>query len=326
MNLPGAESNGSAILLRGINKRFGDHQAVKNLDLSIPKGSVYGLLGPNGAGKTTTLRMILRILAPDSGEIFIHGAPIEKVGTDIFGYLPEDRGLYTRMKVRDVLIYLAELKGVPRSVSSSKIQHWLDRFELTEWTNARVHQLSKGMQQKLQLIVAIIHDPEIIVLDEPFSGLDPINQGVFKEIIQEFHQQNKTILFSTHMIEHAERLCDSVCILARGESVVDGTVADVRRDHGGRYLALAFDKWRQEDINELQRLPHVREVRVHGNHGEVSINESADISALLEYFVKKKLPLRRFEVVDPSLEQIFIEKVGIDPAELAADESGGESV
>jgi ABC-2 type transport system ATP-binding protein len=319
----GREGNGTAIALSGVSKRFGDHVAVRDLDLEIPGGAVYGLLGPNGAGKTTTLRIILRILEPDTGAIEVFGRPLSSKSADRIGYLPEDRGLYNRMRVGEVLTYLADLKGMGPRESAPRIKYWLDRLDIGDWAGARVHQLSKGMQQKLQFIAAIQHDPEIVILDEPFSGLDPINQGVLKEIIGELKQNNRTILFSTHMIEHAERLCDSVCILARGDAVVNGTVTEVRRRHGGRYIALSFDSWSREEADALRRLPQVTRVREHGNQAEVSLQETADPETVLGHLLARNQRIRRFEIVDPSLEQVFLERVGPmtaeGDAEVAAD-------
>jgi ABC-2 type transport system ATP-binding protein len=309
-----------AISLRGVAKSFGDHVAVRDLSLEIPAGSVYGLLGPNGAGKTTTLRIILRILDPDSGEIEVLGQALSAKIADVIGYLPEDRGLYNRMRVHDVLTYLSELKGVSPRKSAPRIKYWLERLDLADWSGARVHQLSKGMQQKLQFIAAIQHDPEIVILDEPFSGLDPINQGVLKEILGELKEKGRTILFSTHMIEHAEKLCDSVCILAHGDVVVEGAVAEVRRRHGGRYIALSFDSWNREEAEALRRLSQVTRVRVHGNHAEVSLQETADPDVVLGHLLTRHQPIRRFEVVDPSLEQVFIERVGRMTAEGDTEE------
>jgi ABC-2 type transport system ATP-binding protein len=323
---PPAETAGTAITLHGVSKNFDGHTAVRDLSLAIPEGAVYGLLGPNGAGKTTTLRLVLRILEPDSGEITVFGQALSEKGADRIGYLPEDRGLYNRMRVHGVLTYLSQLKGVSPRVSAPRIRAWLERLNLAEWADARVHQLSKGMQQKLQFIAAILHEPQIVILDEPFSGLDPINQGVLKEIISELSQKGRTILFSTHMIEHAERLCDSVCILARGEAVVNGSMTEVRRRHGGRYVALSLENWTPQDAEALRRQPQVARVQEHGNHAEVSLSDDGDSGAVLELLLSRKLRVRRFEVVEPSLEQIFLERVGPLTAEGDAADAGETGV
>jgi ABC-2 type transport system ATP-binding protein len=319
----GTDHLNSAIALRGVAKSFDGHVAVRNLNLTIPEGSVYGLLGPNGAGKTTTLRLILRILEPDAGEISVFGGSLSEGAADRIGYLPEDRGLYHRMRVNEVLTYLAQLKGMPPRESAPRIRGWLERLNLEDWSDARVYQLSKGMQQKLQFIAAILHDPEIVILDEPFSGLDPINQAVLKEIIGELNHRGRTILFSTHMIEHAERLCDSVCILAHGDAVVNGTVAEVRRLHGGRYIALSFDSWDRNEAEALGRRPEVVRVRAHGNDAEVSLEEGGDPAEVLGHLLTRDLRIRRFEVVDPSLEQVFLERVG--PLTAEGDAAEGDA-
>jgi ABC-2 type transport system ATP-binding protein len=300
----------AAIELRGVRKSYGDFQAVAPLDILIPRGTTYGLLGPNGAGKTTTIRMTLRILEPDTGEILILGTPISQEGLDRIGYLPEERGIYKRMRVKRLLSFLGELKGVAPRQSAPRIEYWLERLELRDRANARVQELSKGMQQKIQFIGTMLHDPEIVILDEPFSGLDPINQQVLREIIVELKKAGKTILFSTHIIEHAERICDHVCILARGHKVADGSLAEVKREHGGDYIALRAERWTPELTRLLRGLPIVASVREDGVDAEVALTEGADPQELLHTLVGAGVRLRRFECAEPSLEQIFIERVG----------------
>jgi ABC-2 type transport system ATP-binding protein len=300
----------AAIELRGVRKSYGDFQAVAPLDILIPRGTTYGLLGPNGAGKTTTIRMTLRILEPDTGEILILGTPISQEGLDRIGYLPEERGIYKRMRVKRLLSFLGELKGVTPRKSAPRIDYWLERLELADRANARVQELSKGMQQKIQFIGTMLHDPEIVILDEPFSGLDPINQQVLREIIVELKKAGKTILFSTHIIEHAERICDHVCILARGHKVADGSLAEVKREHGGDYIALRAERWTPELTRLLRGMPIVASVREDGVDAEVALTEGADPQELLHTLVGAGVRLRRFECAEPSLEQIFIERVG----------------
>ncbi len=227
-----------AIEVRDVSKSYAGHRAVRDLSLNVPTGSVYGLLGPNGAGKTTTIRMILNIIEPDSGTISVLGASSESSGLyDKVGYLPEERGLYRKMKVRDVLTFLAELKGVPRLDAATRINRWLDRLSLRsdekDWGDSKIEELSRGMQQKVQFIGALVHDPELVILDEPFSGLDPVNAQALKDSVMELKRNGKTVIFSTHIIENAESMCDSVCIIAHGEKVLDGTVADVKTQYGG---------------------------------------------------------------------------------------------
>jgi ABC-2 type transport system ATP-binding protein len=300
--------------LRGLRKRFGAVTALSGLDLTVPRGATYGLLGPNGAGKTTTIRMMLRIFEPDAGEIRLFGSPITQAALDRIGYLPEERGLYRRMRVARLLSFLAELKGVPPRESAPRIRAWLERLGLADRAEARLQELSKGNQQKIQFIAAVLHDPELVILDEPFSGLDVINQQVLKEIVLDLKRQGRTILFCTHMIEQAEKTCDHVCILARGEKVVDGPISEVRRQHGGTYVALRLDRWTPEASARLKALPMVAGLREEGSDVEVSLRPGSEAQELLQAVVAAGLHLKRFEEVEPSLEQIFLERVGAEAA------------
>lgn len=230
MNLPAVE-------VRNVWKRYAKHTAVSNLSLTIEAGSVYGLLGPNGAGKTTTLRMILDIISPDSGEISLFGYPANTQGiTDLVGYLPEERGLYRKMRVRQVLKFLAELKGVPAKQADSRIDSWTEQLGLRsptkDWTKAKVEELSRGMQQKVQFIATMLHNPALVILDEPFSGLDAVNAQQLQEIIQHLKRSGKTVILSTHIIANAESLCDQVCIMANGTKLIEGTIQDIKEDYG----------------------------------------------------------------------------------------------
>lgn len=314
-----------AIELAGVTKRYGDFTAVEGLDLRVPVGSTFALLGPNGAGKTTTIRMILRIIEETHGEIRVLGRPVDRDVLDRVGYLPEERGLYKKMTVRRLLVFLASLKGVPARESTPRIDRWLERLELSEWRDAKVQELSKGMQQKLQFIGTILHDPELVILDEPFSGLDPINQKVLREIISELRREGRTILFSTHIIEHAERICDTVAIIARGRKVVDGPVAQVKREHGERYVALATES-DSDAAAVLERSTLVESVRSPsagaGSPRDhlVTLRGGVEANDLLEELVRGGVKLRRFELVEPSLEQVFIDRVGERPDAAAATE------
>jgi ABC-2 type transport system ATP-binding protein len=228
----------NAIDAQRVSKRYAGHIAVQELSLAVPTGSVYALLGPNGAGKTTTVRMILNIIEPDTGTISVLGRPAtDQSLSDRIGYLPEERGLYRKMKVRDVLRFLAALKGIPQHDADQRINRWLDRLSLRteerDWGSAKIEELSRGMQQKVQFIGALVHDPELVILDEPFSGLDPVNAQALKDAVMDLKQRGKTVIFSTHIIENAEAMCDSVCIIAHGEKVLDGTLAAVKDKYGG---------------------------------------------------------------------------------------------
>ncbi len=309
-----------ALELRGVSKNYGRFQAVRDFDLSVPRGSTFGVLGPNGAGKTTAIRMALRIIEPDGGDVRILGAPLSQKGLDRVGYLPEERGVYKRMKVRDLLFFMAELKGMNRRTSRPEIDRWLERLEMQDWADKKVQELSKGMQQKIQFIGAVLHDPELVILDEPFSGLDPINQQVLREIIVELKRAHKTIIFSTHVIEHAERICDHVCIIAHGRKVADGSVPRVKQEHGGDYVAIGFERPDADGERLLRALPTVARVRQHGTVAEVALREGADPQALLVHLVNQGVRLRRFECTEPSLEEIFLARVAAAEPRPAVDE------
>ena len=311
-----------ALDIQQVRKSFSGHVAVKNLSLQVPRGSVYGLLGPNGAGKTTTIRMILDIIEPDSGTITVLGASSlrGRVGNRL-GYLPEERGLYKKMQVRRVLRFLAELKGVNRREADRRIERWLARLSLTgedrDWGNARVDELSRGMQQKVQFIGALLHEPDLIILDEPFSGLDPINAQALKDIVVDLKREGRTIIFSTHLMDNAERLCDAVCIIAQGEKVLDGTIATVKAEHGGRYIALALgeDRTAADAVAAvLGDRALVRRVDDSNRTVELELAPHANAQLLLRRLMDAGAVVERFELVQPSLHRIFLDKV--DAAEV----------
>ncbi len=297
-------------------KRYAEHVAVRDLSLRVPKGAVYGLLGPNGAGKTTTIRMILNIIAPDSGSIRILGRPASDPSlTDHIGYLPEERGLYRKMQVRRVLRFLAELKGVSRALADKRIDEWLDRLDLRtaekDWGASKVDELSRGMQQKVQFIGTMLHDPDLVILDEPFSGLDPVNAQALKDTIVDLKRRNKTVIFSTHLMDNAERLCDSVCIIAHGEKVLDGSVSGVKEEHGNRSIALALVGGQNEAVGPiLNDRSLVQRVDDSNRFFEVELAPGADAQVLLQRLVQAGAQIQRFELVQPSLHQIFLQKVG----------------
>lgn len=317
-----------AIEVRDIMKRYDHHVAVKTLSLTVPKGAVYGLLGPNGAGKTTTIRMLLNIIAPDSGTVRILGAPhTDERLVNRIGYLPEERGLYRKMQVRRVLRFLGELKGLRGSDLDRRIDNWLDRLQLRvagqDWGAAKVDELSRGMQQKVQFIGALLHDPELIILDEPFSGLDPINAQALKDTVVDLKRQGRTIIFSTHIMDNAERLCDSVCIIAAGEKVLDGGVAEVRAAHGGRMVALGFEG---APTSAVQLVLHNRALVARSDDSnrflEVELADGARPGELLTALVNAGADIERFEVVRPSLHRIFLEKVGATHVEEGMSGNG----
>ncbi|MBA2707179.1 MAG: ATP-binding cassette domain-containing protein [Gemmatimonadaceae bacterium] len=304
------------IQIDNVVKRYAAHVAVRDLTLRVPRGAVYGLLGPNGAGKTTTIRMILNIIAPDEGTINILGRPANDPAiTDRIGYLPEERGLYRKMQVRRVLRFLAELKGMKGDVADRKITEWLERFDLKtadkDWGLAKIDELSRGMQQKVQFIGTLLHDPDLVILDEPFSGLDPINAQALKDTIVELKQRGKTIIFSTHLMDNAERLCDSVCIIAQGTKVLDGTIREIKHSHGTRNLALGLGEAPSTALMAvLGDRELVDRVDDHNLYFDIELAKGADPQSLLHRIVATGTTINRFEIVQPSLHQIFLEKVG----------------
>jgi len=318
----------AAIEIRNVAKRYDAHVAVRDLSLTIPRGSVYGLLGPNGAGKTTTIRMILDIIEPDSGTITVLGsAHRDRSIQDRVGYLPEERGLYRKMQVRRVLRFLAELKGVNAREADRRITDWMERLALRtpekDWGLAKVDELSRGMQQKVQFIGALLHDPELVILDEPFSGLDPVNAQALKDTVVDLKRRGKTVIFSTHIMENAERLCDSVCIISKGEKVLDGTVSDVRAEHGERTIALALDGDASPAVKAiLADASMISEADDSNRFYELELAPGADPSVLLRRLVEAGAPIRRFERVQPSLHSIFLERVGATGVEAGMSGNG----
>jgi ABC-2 type transport system ATP-binding protein len=310
-----------AIDVQHVVKRYAEHLAVKDLTLAVPQGTVYGLLGPNGAGKTTTIRMILNIIAPDEGTIRVLGAASsDQRITDRIGYLPEERGLYKKMKVRSVLQFLGELRGLPRRDADKRIDYWLDRLSLRtpekDWGTAKVDELSRGMQQKVQFIGTLLHDPDLVILDEPFSGLDPINAQALKDTVVELRKRGKTVIFSTHLMDNAERLCDAVCIIAGGEKVLDGTVAGVKRAHGARHIALGLNGDSPSSVaSVLSDRTLVTRVDDQNQFFELELAPGASPQQLLERLVTAGAPITRFELVQPSLHQIFLQTVGAQGVE-----------
>jgi ABC-2 type transport system ATP-binding protein len=309
--------NGEPIIrIDGITKRFGDFVAVSGLSLSVPRGAVYGLLGPNGAGKTTTIRMMMDIILPDEGTVRLFGD--ERGGREHsaeIGYLPEERGLYKKMKVRDALVFLAQVKGVARSVAQQKADYWLNRLDLGAWALKKVEELSKGMQQKVQFISTMLHEPRILILDEPFSGLDPINTQELKDIIVHLARGGTTIIFSTHQLDVAERICDHVCIIAVGRKVLDGPLGEVKRVHGGTHVAVAFETGSDAAVSILSDRSLVAKSDDYGGYAELALADGVEPQALLRRLVGSAARLQRFEHIEPSLNRIFLDKVGAAGAE-----------
>ena len=306
--------------LEHVTKRFSGHTAVQDLSMEVPAGGMFGLLGPNGAGKTTTIRMITSILTPDEGRISLFGQPAGRSLADRIGFLPEERGLYQRMPVLDQLTFLGETKSLSRGEARRRSLQWLDRLGLADWANHKVQDLSKGMQQKVQFIGTLLHDPELIILDEPFSGLDPVNSQIMKEVVIELARSGHTVLFSTHIMEQAERMCDRVVIIARGNKVVDGALAEIKRADGQQHVALTFTSNRDQAAGVLRDPTLVAGMEDSGGTAEVQLSPGAEPDALLRALVAAGVGLSRFQVVEPSLEAIFIARVGAEAATAPARE------
>ena len=298
--------NEATLRVQSVTKRFGDFTAVEDLSFDVRAGRVFGFLGPNGAGKTTTIRMIVGITAPDEGKIELFGERMSANLQDRIGYLPEERGLYKKMKIVDQLRYFAALKDVPRAVADKRIDKWLERMDLAEWKNKKTTDLSKGMQQKIQFISTVLHDPDLLILDEPFSGLDPINVEFMIEVMAEFKSQDKTIIFSTHLMETAERLCNDILLINKSRKVISGSLREVKASYGKNLIALrAFGGEAVLDDRTL-----VKRANEHADEKEIELADGADAQALLRALIESGAAITKFEQVEPSLNDIFIDQVG----------------
>src|SRR5690349_6883397 len=298
-------ANETTVKLDGVTKSFGEFTAVRELSLSVRAGRVFGLLGPNGAGKTTTIRMIVNITAPDSGSISLFGQKIDAKLQDRIGYLPEERGLYRRMRVSDQLRFFAELKNVRSKLIEKKIDEWLARIKLPEWKNKRAMELSKGMQQKIQFITSVLHDPDLLILDEPFSGLDPINVELLKEVVLDLKRAGKTIIFSTHQMEVAEKICDDICLLNKSQKVFEGSLREIKRSFGRNSVAVRCEG----GDGVLDDPTLVSKVVRHADEAQALLAPGADAQTLLKRLIDSGAVIGKFEMVEPSLNDIFITKV-----------------
>jgi ABC-2 type transport system ATP-binding protein len=292
-----------AVEIEHVTKTFGQLAAVDDLSLAVPSGSIYGFIGPNGSGKTTTLRMIMRILHPDRGTISVLGESRLGAASDRVGYLPEERGLYKQMKVRDILRFYAELKGVRNNRGA--IDDWLDRLGLAEWANKKVEALSKGMSQKVQFIATVIHRPELVLLDEPFSGLDPVNAEVLREAVLDLRRQGATVIFSTHDMAMAEKMCDFIFMIYRGRKVLDGTLESIRETYGSDTVRVRLEG----NAVPMDDLPGVIKVSDFGHWKELRLREGTDAQQTLTALLPRGR-VCHFELAQPSLEDIFVRIAG----------------
>jgi ABC-2 type transport system ATP-binding protein len=296
----------AAVALDDVSKTFAHVVAVNHLSLRVPRGVVYGILGPNGAGKTTTIRMLVGILRPDSGQVRVLDSNDPAQIKPRLGYLPEEKGLYKKMRVLDLVAYFGRLKGMTRAAAYSRGRSLLDQFDLGDWHDQKCESLSKGMGQKVQIVATLIHDPELIVLDEPFSGLDPVNVELVRNIVLAQRSRNRTVLLSTHVMEQAEQICDGLILINHGRKLFDGTLSDIRRS-SERTISIDYDG----DGTILKDLPGVRRVNDAGRHAELSLNADADDQAILASLVNR-LTIRRFDTREASLHEIFVRAVGDD--------------
>jgi len=291
--------------IKNISKTYGDFNAVKNLSFNVATGSIYGILGPNGAGKTTTIRMIMNIIIPDSGSITIFDKKMDDNLKNRIGYLPEERGLYPKITVLDMLVLLGELQGMKKKDAIEKSKYWLKRMEISDWESNKVEELSKGMQQKIQFIGTILHNPDIIILDEPFSGLDPINVQLLKNIILDLKKDGKAILFSTHMMDAAEKICDDILLLNKSKKILDGKLSEIKKQHGSNSIQIEFDG----DSGFIKEFPNIESFENYSNYIEVKLKDSYSSQEFLKQLIGK-IEIRRFQTMESSLNDIFISLVG----------------
>lgn len=306
------------LLVEHINKSFAGLRVITDLSMEVREGSIFGFLGPNGAGKTTTMRMILDILRPDSGRITWNDQDVSDVPRRNWGYLPEERGLYPKVEVGEQLLFLARLHGLAKSAARKHLDEWLERFQMTEYRTKKVEELSKGNQQKIQFLATILHDPLILIMDEPFSGLDPINATILKEAFEEMHRRGKTLIFSTHQLEQVEELCQDVVIINQGQTIVQGSVREVKRQHGRNVARLKLDN--DPEARWLEEIPGVQVTKRRQDYIEMQIRANLNPNLIVEEALRRGGVISRFELTEPSLTDIFIEHVSepMRPATLSA--------
>lgn len=308
-------SDTATLICRQLVKTFDSTRAVDSLDLDVPQGKIFGLLGPNGSGKTTTIRVALGIYVPDGGSVELLGSADPLAVRHRVGYLPEERGLYAKMKVQEQLAFLASIRGLSFQESNSRAARWLERLELGDRAKALTRDLSKGMQQKVQFASAVIHDPDLIVLDEPFTGLDPINTRLFKELILEQSRKGTTVILSTHRMEQVEAMCESICLISQGRPVLSGSLAKIKAGYGKNNLALEYSG----QADALQGIPGVEKVHDMGRKANLQLRKEADSQAILRALLDR-VAIHSFRLQEPHIEEIYIEKLGLSkaPQEVAS--------
>jgi ABC-2 type transport system ATP-binding protein len=290
--------------LASVTKAYESKIAVRDLSLSIDAGQMFGLLGPNGAGKTSSIRMMMGITMPDSGTIKLFGKPFDRSSLERVGYLPEERGLYKKMKVIEQLVFFGELHGLTAAEAQKRAHDWAKRLEIDEALPKKTEELSKGMQQKIQFIGSLLHDPGLIVMDEPFSGLDPVNAKLLEQTLLQLKDEGKAVIFSTHRMDQVEKLCDSICLINKGEAVLSGRVRDIKSRYERNHVIVEF-----EGSDEFLKSPEIAEAKNFSGHAEIRLKEHGDAQKLLRA-ASATARIYRFEMVEPSLEEIFIQTVG----------------
>ena len=289
------------LIVKNVDKRYGDYTALSEVNISVPKGSIYGLLGPNGAGKTTLMRIINQITAPDSGEVIFDGVKLQKDHISYIGYMPEERGLYKKMKVGEQVLYLAQLKGMPYKEANAKLKFWFKKLDIFSWWNKKVEELSKGMAQKIQFVVTVIHDPKLLIFDEPFSGFDPINASIIRKEILELRDSGKTIIFSTHRMESVEEICDHIGLINKSKTIFEGPIEEIKKQFTNNTFDLEV---KEKDLKQNNLFESVD----YNKHHQIKLKENVNLKEVL-HFINKNHEVISFKKNIPSMEEIFIKVV-----------------
>ena len=292
------------LIVQNLVKEFSNVRAVDNISFQIGEGKIFGLIGPNGAGKTTTIRIVLNIIKPTSGSIMFEGKPITNEFFNVIGYLPEERGLYKKSKVIDSLLYFAKLKNISRKKALEEADYWLNKLEAIEYRDKKLQELSKGNQQKIQFIISVIHNPKLLILDEPFSGFDPINQQLIKETILSFVDSGKIIILSTHQMETAEKLCSEIFLINKGKEVISGSLNQIKKSYGGNNIKIEYSG----DASFIKELPYVKQLDIYSNYAEIQLADGTPPGEFLRTLVDK-INISSFSVIEPTLNKIFIDTV-----------------